>query len=327
MANPLNKIKARAPGYLKVTFQIAVIAIVTMMIVYFMRKYASDISNIRNISLSDLFLIGLWSFVSYTAYAYAVYIVLVDTGLKNLGSVGWIKIYFVSRLANLFITQGGNVFRLVILKKKYDFSYTNAIGVTGFLVWINAVIALLASAFFLAGVGQTSLVLGLSLFHWSIVLALALLTGPSFIAWAIVSSRNSSAWQSRFLRPFGDLAKFFIATLKKPALFSQITILSMVHFTFFVGVNYFTFRAIGQPIEIAAVCLFTTAFVFTRYINVVPGNLGVSELAAGLVSEQMGVGFGNGLLVSGIVRIVEVVMILLIGLLYGKVLAFNYLRE
>jgi uncharacterized membrane protein YbhN (UPF0104 family) len=327
MANPVNSKTTRRPGYLKVSLQIAVVAIVMMMIVYFMREYASDISNIRNLSFSDLFLIGVWSFVSYTAYAYAVYIVLVDIGLKNLGPAGWLKIYFVSRLANLFVTQGGNVFRLVILKKKYDFSYTNAIGVTGFLVWINAVIALLASAFFLARAAQTPLILGLSLLHWAGILVLALLIGPSVTAWAIVAFRDSSAWKSRLLRPFGDLAKFFISTLKNPSLFSQITILSIVHFIFFVGVNYFTFRAIGQPIGLAAVCLFTTAFVFTRYINVVPGNLGVSELVAGLVSEQMGVGFGNGLLVSGIVRIVEVVMILVIGLLYGKVLAYNHLRD
>lgn len=323
----VNRSLVRRPSYLKVAIQIAVIAMVAWMIFYFMREYASDISNLRNLSIPDLFLIGAWSFVSYTAYAYAVYVVLVSVGLKNLGAFDWLKIYFVSRLANLFVTQGGNVFRLVILKKKYDFPYTNSIGVTGFLVWINAVIALLASASFLASADQPLILLGISLFHWSVIVALTMLIGPSALAWAILSFRDTTARQSRWLRPIGDMAKFFVATLRNPALFSRITILSIVHFVFFVGVNFFTFRAIGQPVDIASVCLFTTAFVFTRYINVVPGNLGVSELVAGLVSEQIGIGFGNGLLVSGIVRIVEVVMILLVGVLYGKVLAYNYLRD
>lgn len=88
--------------------------------------------------------------------------------------------------------------------------------------------------------------------------------------------------------------------------------------------NYFSFQAIDQPVDLAIVCIFTTAFVFTRYINVVPGNIGLSELVGGLVSEQMGVGFGNGLVVSGIVRIVEVLMILLIGLIYGQFMVFSY---
>jgi len=100
--------------------------------------------------------------------------------------------------------------------------------------------------------------------------------------------------------------------------------LSAAHFYLFVGVNYVSFHSIGIPLELPVVCLYTTAFVFSRYINVVPGNLGVSELIGGLISEQMGVGFGNGLLVAGIVRVVEVMMILLAGLIYGKFAIFEY---
>lgn len=324
MGEDIGSASARKSGYLKIAFQLVAIVIFALMIVYFMRKYASDISSLQYLSLLDILLIGAWSFVSYTAYAYAVYVVLVAVGLKRLGPFGWLRVYFVSRLANLFVTQGGNVFRLVILKKKYNFSYSNSIGVTAFLVWINAVIALLVSVSFLAGTGHISLVLGTSLLHWFV---LAVLVGPPVIARAILPFREPSIRQFQLLIPFVDIAGFFIATLRDLALFSRVTILSIVHFFFFIGVNYFTFRAIGQPIEIATACFFTTAFVFTRYINVVPGNLGVSELVGGLVSEYMGVGFGNGLLVSGIVRLVEVIMILLLGLIYGKFLVFNYLRD
>ena len=327
MAEKIGDESSRKPGYLKIALQLLVIALFALMIVYFMRKYSADISNLRQVSLPNILMIGAWSFVSYTAYAYAVYVVLVAVGLERLGPFGWFKIYFVSRLANLFMTQGGNVFRLVVLKKKYGFSYTNSIGVTAFLVWINAVIALLASTYFLAGLDQTITILGLSVWHWTVLAALMLLFIPPAIAFAIFQHRNSPTWQIRLLNPFERAATFFITTIQDAALFSKVTLLSIVHFGFFLGVNYLTFRAIGQPIDLAAVCLFTTAFVFTRYLNIVPGNLGVSELVGGLVSELMGVGFGNGLIVSGIVRIVEVIMILLIGLIYGKFLAFNHLRQ
>ena len=327
MADDFDDQSVRKPGYLKIALQLTAIAIFALLIVYFMRKYSSDLANLRYVSLTDILLIGAWSFVSYSAYAYAVFVVLVAVGLEKLGPVGWLKIYFVSRLANLFVTQGGNVFRLVVLKKKYNFSYTNSIGVTAFLVWINAVIALLASTFFLARLDQAFVILGLNVWHWSIMAALTLLLFPSAIAFAILARQDSPIWQTRLLNPFAMVAAFFVSTVRDVTLFSKVTLLSAVHFCFFLGVNYLTFRAIGQPIELAAVCFFTTAFVFTRYVNIVPGNLGVSELVGGLVSELMGVGFGNGLLVSGIVRIVEVIMILLIGLIYGKFLAFNYLRK
>ncbi len=317
----------RKSGFLKVTTQLFAIAMFVLAIVYFMRVYSADISSLWHLSLLDILIVGAWSFVSYTAYALAVYVAFLDLGLKNLGPFAWLRIYFVSRLVNFFVTQGGNLYRLILLKKKHDFSYTNSIGVNAFLVWINALIALMASAYFLSGFERKMYLHGVSLLSWSVLALVVLLLGPLLVVWSIQSFRTSSIWQTRMLRPFANIASFFTASLKNVRLLARLAILSAVHFCFFVGVNYFSFQAIDQPIDVAIVCIFTTAFVFTRYINVVPGNIGVSELVGGLISEQMGVGFGNGLVVSGIVRIIEVMMILLAGLIYGKYVAFNFLAR
>ena len=327
MGDETTDIPARKPNYPKIALQLVAIVIFALMIVYFMRKYASDISNLQHLSLKDILLIAAWSLASYTAYAYAVYVVLVALGLKRLGPIGWLKIYFVSRLANMFVTQGGNVFRLVILKKKYNFSYTNSISVTVFLIWINALIALFAALFILADRRITLDAEFTSLLGWSILAVLVLMLGPLLIVWLIQHFRKSSIWQSPVLLPFRDIADFFASIMKNVSLLSQITSLSVAHFLFFVGVNYFCFRAIGQPVGIAAVCLYTTAFVFTRYINIVPGNLGVSELVGGLVSEQIGIGFGNGVLVAGIIRIIEIMIIVSIGLIFGQLFALSSFRK
>lgn len=312
---------------LKITLQAILIALFVLAIVYFLRKYSADISNLKQLSLVDIALIGAWSFVSYTAYAYAVYIVFIDLGLKNLGPGTWLRIYFVSRLVNFFITQGGNLYRLFVLKKNYGFSYTNTVGVTVFLIWINAAIAVLASAYALNGLEYDFQFSGLSLLWWCALLLIGLMTAP-LIAILLTDRRwMASIAGHKFVVPFLHVAEFFTNTIKNIRLFAVITILSVIHFCFFLGVNYFSFRAIGQQIDIGIVCVFTTAFVFTRYINVVPGNLGVSELVGGLMSEQMGVGFSNGLIVSGIVRMVEVLVILLTGLVYGKILALSFFRR
>lgn len=311
----------------KLTLQIVVIAIFLLAIVYFMRKYSADISSLRQLSLIDIIVIGAWSFVSYTAYAYAVYIVFIDLGLKKLGPITWLRIYFVSRLVNFFVTQGGNLYRLILLKKKYDFSYTNTIGVTVFLIWVNVLLAVLLSVYALTRMEKGFEIAGLSLLRWCILLTAVLAVIPPLVMLFASLVRTSRAAQFRVVLPFLNVAEFFVATLQKFRLLATILVLSVVHFCFFVGVNYFSFRAIGQVIEIEVVCVFTTAFVFTRYVNVVPGNIGVSELVGGLVSEQMGVGFGNGLIVSGIVRMVEVLMILLTGLIYGKFVALSFFRQ
>ncbi|MGI9202728.1 MAG: lysylphosphatidylglycerol synthase domain-containing protein [Woeseiaceae bacterium] len=321
-SNPAAK---RSP--LKVTLQAITIALFILAIVYFLRKYSADISNLKMLSLLDIVVIGAWSFVSYTAYAYAVYIVFLDLGLKNLGPIAWLRIYFVSRLVNFFITQGGNLYRLLVLKKNYNFSYTNTVGVTGFLIWINAAIALLASAYALDSLQLDSRIAGLSLLGWCGFLLAGLMIVPLTAILLAGWSRTASIARHKLAAPFVQVADFFTSTIKNTGLFAIVTILSIIHFCFFLGVNYFAFRAIGQQIDLGVVCVFTTAFVFTRYINVVPGNIGVSELVGGLMSEQMGVGFSNGLIVSGIVRMVEVLVILLTGLIYGKILAVSFFRR
>lgn len=327
MFEELRDLPAVKRSSLKLVLQLIVIAIFVLAIVYFMRKYSADISNLKALTVVDVLVIGCWSLGSYLAYAYAVYVVFITLGLKGLGPWAWFRIYFVSRLVNFFVTQGGNLYRLLVLKKKYGFSYTNTVGVTGFLIWINAAIAVLASALLLSRMTEDYQLAGISLLSWSLLLLAALVGVPPLVLRLVRQGRKSRVSEYRMARPFFQVAEFFNATLSNARLLASITALSVVHFCFFVGVNYFSFHAIDQQVGIGAVCVFTTAFVFTRYINIVPGNLGVSELVGGLVSEQMGIGFSSGLIVSGIVRMVEVVMIVVSGLIYGKFLAFSSFKS
>jgi len=308
----------------KGALQLLIISLFVAAIVYFMRKYSADVSSVRQLSWQSIAQIGAWSFASYTTYAYAVYVVLIELGLKNLRPAGWIRIYFLSRLVNFFVIQGGNLYRLLILKKKYGFSYTNSIGVTVFLIWINVIVALLTSVVALATFDRAFDLFGISLLTWCVLLLAIAGTIPYF---AVISARalGTTAFESsRIVQPLIGIAGFFVDMLNNGGFFAKVSALSAAHFYLFVGVNYVSFHSIGIPLELPVVCLYTTAFVFSRYINVVPGNLGVSELIGGLISEQMGVGFGNGLLVAGIVRVVEVMMILLAGLIYGKFAIFEY---
>ena len=313
-------------GYLRIAVQLLVISIFVLLIVYFMRKYASDLSNLQHLSLRDFLIIGVWSLASYTAYAYAVYVVLVDLGLKGLSPIAWLGVYFASRLANLFVVQGGNIFRLVYLKKKHNFSYTNSIGVTGFLIWLNAIIALSTTTYFLVSFDRSYFIEDVSLLTWCAYILLVLIVLPFIAGSAGYLIKKSSVGQSRVAVPLVEISEFFTATVSNHYLFLRLALLSAVHFFLFIGVNYFSFRAIGEPVSVATACVFTSFFVFTRYINVVPGNLGVSELVGGLVSEQIGVGFGNGLLVTTIVRMTEVALVLFLGLVFGKSIANNLLR-
>lgn len=323
----IDAIPKRKSGILKVSSQLVLVAVFVLLIAYFLHKYSADLSSLRLLSFLDILLIGIWSFVSYAAYSYAVYAMLIVAGLKKLKPFAWLRIYLTSRLVNLFVFQGGNLYRLFLLKKRYGFSYANSIGVTALLIWLNASIALLVSSFLIATIERPSTTPGDSLLTWSVVSLITTLLAPVLLVQAMNRLKTSPILPAKILEPFIKISDYFVATIRNHRLMMQITALSCIHFTFFAGVNYFSFRALGETVDIADICLFTTAFVFTRYINIVPGNIGLSELVGGLVSEQLGIGFGNGLLVSGIVRMVEVITIMLFGLFYGRFLLLDYFRN
>ena len=298
-----------------------------LLIVHFLHKYSADISGLKSLSLLDILLIGIWSFVAYATYAYSVYAMLTSAGLKGLNPFGWLRIYFVSRLVNFFVIQGGNLYRLVLLKKKYNFSYANSIGVTALLIWLNASIALLVSSFILATTEWRPGDFADNLLVWSVAGLVILLLTPLLLVRVVMAFKCLATLPTKILEPALKIADHFVATMKNRRLMMKVTFLSCIHFFFFVGANYFSFRALGQTVDVAEVCIFTTVFVFTRYINIVPGNIGLSELVGGLISEQLGIGFGNGLLVSGIVRMIEILTITLFGLFYGKFLLLEYFRN
>jgi uncharacterized membrane protein YbhN (UPF0104 family) len=312
---------------LKISLQLVLVAVFVLMIVYFLRRYSADISGLQSLSLLDVLLICIWSFVSYTAYAYAVYAMLISAGLKDVDPYGWLRIYFVSRLVNFFVIQGGNLYRLVLLKNKYNFSYANSIGITAFLIWLNASIALLVSSYILATMEWRPGDFVDNLLVWSVAGLVILLLTPLLLVKSVTTFKCLATLPTKFLEPALKITDHFVATMKNRRLMMKITCLSCIHFFFFVGASYFSFRAIGQTVDVVAVCIFTTVFVFTRYINIVPGNIGLSELVGGLVSEQLGIGFGNGLLVSGIMRMIEILTIMLFGLFYGKFLLLEYFRN
>jgi hypothetical protein len=63
--------------------------------------------------------------------------------------------------------------------------------------------------------------------------------------------------------------------------------------------------------------VFYALFKLSFYINLTPGNLGVQEVVWGKLSELMGIGMAQGVLVSAFVRVVSTGVILVLGIALG----------
>lgn len=291
------------------------------LIVYFFRKYSADLSAIRNLSVLDIANIGLWLFISYTAYAWSQYIVLRDLGLKSLGAWRWLQIYYVSRAMNFVIIQGANLYRMLILKHQYGFSLANSVGVTAYILWLNAIAALSIAALALPALLDSEMPPA----YATIAVIVGLTALPIIVTLLIGRSLELPMWQNRFTEPVAKIVRFFNASYAKPLLNLRLFGFNVVNFIFFAGAIYFSFRALDADVPVLATLVFSAAFILTRYVSIVPGNIGLSELVSGLVAEMLGTGFGAGLLVAAVIRVVELLLIGTLGVANGGLVAYKTL--
>lgn len=292
-----------------------------VLIAYFFRKYSADLSAIRRLSVTDIVHIGLWLFVSYTAFAWSQYIIMRELGLRSLGMLRWLQIYYVSRAMNFVVIQGANLYRILVLKRQYGFSLANSIGVTGYIMWLNGLSVLCVGVLTLPFVVPATVETGLL----SAALVLGTILLPVLLTLAMRGTVERPAWQRRSLEPLAKVVRFFNESYRKPLLNLQVFALGVVNLLFFAAAVYVGFEALQASVSIAETLLFSAVFVLTRYVNIVPGNIGLSELVGGLAAEMLGTGFGSGLLVAGVIRIVEILLIGTLGVANGGVVAYRSL--
>ena len=72
---------------------------------------------------------------------------------------------------------------------------------------------------------------------------------------------------------------------------------------------YVCFYAIRNPLNLFQTLLFTIVLFLSRSVNLTPGNIGLTELICGYFSQYLGATVGSGIIVSGIIRIVEYIML------------------
>ena len=112
---------------IKIIFQTSVIALCFAIIVRNFNSLNQEINYLTKFSTPKLFaLISLLTAIHITA-CLKLLSILKELGLSKISFFAWFNIYTISRIINIHVTEGANVYRSLKLKKDYDFSYTDSI--------------------------------------------------------------------------------------------------------------------------------------------------------------------------------------------------------
>jgi len=280
-------------------------ASVALVIAYCFR-HRSDLSVIQSLSALDVtFLLLLIASANLIA-ACKLFVMLRWLGVEDMAFRQWIQIFTVSRLANYCVAQGTNVYRAVMLKRAYSFSYSESIGVTIVVTCLDLASVGIVTGLLLLAVSQFKSIGGFLMLGIGIIATVPLLVLPRIVRridQSIVPPESGwFGWTVDRLRIFFSVLTRCMQDRRKVVFLSVMAIL--VYVTALTG-TAICLRAFAGDISASDVIVLTSAFVLSRMINIVPGNLGVSELftglSAGVLMDQM----MYGVMVSGMFRIID----------------------
>lgn len=306
------KYNKKVMGYLL----IAVCVLIVVRHVYMHREELNQLSHFSALH------IGLWILcqVSFTLVTgVKMLIVHKGFGLKDISLIKWLKIFFISRFIASNVSQGGKVYRYVVLKNLYGFSFTKSIGVSAFLLWYEAVFSMGMLVLFLLAYRQPFILRNVNILNIILPLWLLCLCGP-FVGSMIVTRLPGKGERMEWIRrKFDELTMSFRQITKSPAFFAILLMWSALNFAILCTAMYIFFHGLGiMGMTFIQTGLFSATIISSNILSVTPNNVGIMELIIGLLGETIGVTLANTIVASGGLRILMYVITAVVTLILSK---------
>lgn len=286
----------------------------------------------------DLAVLGgleAWAVVALVAMqlAYLVvqsgrfHVVLARLAGRPVGFWPWLRLFVLGRFLNLFVPQAGNVYRAVELRRRFGVGYTRFAAAFVNAPWLAMVLNFALGAAVVV-VAQGEARLG----GWPLALVLAaaaVATAAAPFALALLlplvpRRLRALAWLRGRLE---EMVGVTLASLRDPGYLARVAGWTVAAFVQASAMLYLALSALGADVSVAEAVAFYVLLQLATYVAVTPGNLGLQELAFGVLAVGLGSAAVDGVVVSGLVRVTGVVAVVAAALPLGGVQALQAGRE
>jgi len=229
----------------------------------------------------------------------------------------WLRLFILGQFLNLLLSQAGNVYRSVQLKHRYRVTYTRYIGAFASMVWLDLCMNLATALALILCIDPTFRIATLPAWPLVAAVTLVVLAAP-ILAERLLRPRIFQNTRLDWIHTrLSEVLRVTVANLHDPVYLLKIFALGLLVFARTVWLFDLYFRAFGLIVPLTALALFYVLFKLSFFLLITPGNLGVQEIAWGLLGDQMGVGMAQGVLVSAFGRAVNLAVIGTVGLACG----------
>jgi uncharacterized membrane protein YbhN (UPF0104 family) len=256
--------------------------------------------------------------LAFTAQRFAL--AVGQTGAPPVPAHAWFRVVALGQFLNLLFPQLGNVYRGVALKRQYGVSYfAYSSGLVTF-VWLEVVMSLALGLLTLGWMAPDLKLGGVGMLPVLGVLLAVVLVAPGLATRLAQLLKPRAGLLLRMQELSARLLRVTAESLKAPRLLAGFALYNLLTLAAQATVLWLCFRGAGMPIGIAQAALFHIVIRLSNIVIITPGNLGVTELAFGV----LGAGTHGGSLEHGIAaalafRALYSVVAVALGLAFGGV--------
>ena len=250
-----------------------------------------------------LLLIQLMLFVYYLCYSYRYLLVIEKCSGVKVPYWGWFRLCVLGLFLNKFVPQMGNIYRGARLKQDYQVSYTRYASVYFSFAWMDTCLNMFIAMIVMMTIEPELQIAGIKagLIIAALLIMIVLIPGVFLSIFRFVESKTRRTfWIQSKLSEVLEVTTDNIRDIKY---LGRLLVLTLLTFGVMATVQYIGFSALGFKVTVPAIIIFYALYKLGTYLNITPGNLGIRELAYGFLSEFLGIGMAEGIMVSAVFRI------------------------
>ena len=286
-----------------------------------------DLSALRQVSLVSILVLTLLQIAFIVVQSGRYHAVIVKCAETRVPFFAWLRLFLIAQVLNLFVPQAGNVYRGFELKRAFGVSLTRYVAAYVNAPWIAMVLYFTLGAAVVGVIGQDIVIAGLPLAVLlgvaAIVMAVAPFAGRAMLM-VLPQRYRPIAWLRRRL---GEVLSVTMTSVRDPAYVSRMLLWTLASFVLGVALFWVGFGAVRIEVGLAPVVAYFVVLQLTTFVMITPGNLGVRELAFGVLAASLGAAVFEGVLVSALLRATKYIALLAFSLPMGGVQAIRAARR
>jgi uncharacterized membrane protein YbhN (UPF0104 family) len=260
---------------------------------------------------------AIFVFLSHLIYGYRFYLVVRKLSRKKIGLWACIKSVILNRFLSACAPQSGNLYQSVLLKKQYQVSYTQFVSSLVALTWFDTCLNLSLALAFILIINPKIMLGSFYASHVVGLLIMSILVVPLLIEYFLSKFHFQARFPAWLHGRLSELFSSVLSSIRDIRYLSHLLGTGLLSFLNTLVILYLCFKSIGISLDWAAIAFYHVILKLLNTILITPGNIGIREIAYGIISQQMNLSMGEGMNVSMVIRIIGMVVILTAGVLLG----------